>query len=280
MDCYNSLDGKGNAGELVISSRANPLFKSLFKLVHSSRERRKTGTTLLDGVHLITAYRKMIGAPEMLIATPAGLAHAEINAAFAHTENAKRVLFSEALFDELSPVETPSGILALISHCAIDTPKRAGVLLLEAIQDPGNLGAALRSAAAAGFTHALLSNTCADAWSPKTLRAGMGAHFVLAIEEHVDLAARMAEQQFRVFALSIHAEHNLFDTDLRGDVGLLFGNEGAGLSDQLETLADRRIFIPMRGDVESLNVAAAASICCFEKLRQERAAGVSKAGRS
>lgn len=264
----------GSAGGRVITSRANPLFKSLLKLADSARDRRKIGKTLLDGVHLITAYRNAIGEPEMLIATMAALTRSEVAAAFVGTGNAKRILFDEALFAELSPVETPSGILALIKRCSISAPKRRGVVLLEAIQDPGNLGSVLRSAAAAGFTHALLSTTCADAWSPKTLRAGMGAHFVLSIAEHVDLAARLVEKKLQVFALSLDAEQSLFDTDLCGDIGFMFGNEGAGLSAELETLAARRIFIPMHSGMESLNVAAAASICCFEKLRQERSIGV------
>lgn len=258
--------------ERVITSRANPLFKSLLKTAHSSRERRKTGRTLLDGAHLIAAYRAAVGEPEMLIASPRGLERGEIGAVFAVSLNAKRILFSDSLFDELSPVETPSGVLALIGRCAPSVAKRGSIVLLEAIQDPGNLGSVLRSAAAAGFVQAQLSDACADAWAPKTLRAGMGAHFALAIEEHVDLAQRLQSNTHTFFALSVDAQQSLFETDLQGDVGFLFGNEGAGLSRELEDLASQRIFIPMAGAIESLNVAAAASVCCFEKLRRDRAA--------
>lgn len=268
------------SGEGVISSRANPLFKSLHKIAHSARERRKSGKTLLDGVHLIDAYRAALGEPEMLIAAPTRLARAEIRAVFSRYGNAKRILMEEALFDELSPVETPSGVLALITRRSPEIKKRASAVLLEAIQDPGNLGTLLRSAAAAGFTHALLSSSCADAWAPKTLRAGMGAHFVLAIDEHVDLLRHLHDASGPVFALSVDGGQNLYECDLTGDVALLFGNEGAGLSAELEALATQRVFIPMAGAIESLNVAAAASICCFEKLRQDQRIGLARSRRA
>lgn len=258
------------SSQRAITSRSNPLFKSLVKLAHSARERRKNGTTLLDGVHLIEAYRAAAGEPAMLIASPQRLERPEIATLYSSPGNAVRILLDEPLFAELSPVETPSGILAVVDRPATKPAKAGSALLLEAIRDPGNLGAILRSAAAAGFSRIFLSHDCADVWAPKTLRAGMGAHFVLAIEEHVELAQRISSVAPKVFALSVDGEHDLFETDLGGELALLFGNEGAGLTRELEALAAKRLFIPMASATESLNVAAAVSICCFEKLRQER----------
>ena len=206
----------------------------------------------------------------MLITSPPHLARPDIATLYSAPGHAVCIFLDEPLFAELSPVETPSGILAVIERPAIKPAKGGSALLLEAIQDPGNLGAIFRSAAAAGFSRILVSHNCADAWAPKTLRAGMGAHFVLAIEEHVDLAARISSVAPKVFALSIDGEHDLFETDLSGELALLFGNEGAGLTRELEALAGKRLFIPMATATESLNVAAAVSVCCFEKLRQER----------
>lgn len=261
---------RASDSQRVISSRANPLFKSLLKLAHSARERRKSAKTLLDGVHLIDAYRAAVGAPHMLIASPMGLTRPEIATLYALCGDSIRITLDELLFDELSPVESPSGILAVIDRPTVKAAKAGSALMLEAIQDPGNLGAILRSAAAAGFSRVLLSHNCADAWAPKTLRAGMGAHFALAIEEHAELAQRLSSVAPKVFALSVDGEHDLFETDLTGELALLFGNEGAGLTRELEALAAKRLFIPMASATESLNVAAAVSICCFEKLRQER----------
>ena len=107
------------------------------------------------------------------------------------------------------------------------------------------------------------------AGSTQTLRAGMGAHFVIPIEERVELAARLVETPTPTCALTLDGAQSLYQTDLRGDVIFMFGNEGAGLSDALAALAGTRVSIPMRGAVESLNVAAAVSVCCFEKMRQE-----------
>lgn len=247
----------------VIRSRANPQFRSLLKIATSSRERRKTGKTLLDGEHLLQAYEQAIGAPELLIVTP------QTEHLTRRHGNVRSITLAELLFAELSPVETPSGVLALIDRPRLSEPSAGSMIALEAVQDPGNLGAILRSAAAAGFTRTLLSPACADAWAPKTLRAGMGAHFVIQIEERVALTARLSQTGLPLFALTLNATQQLYQTDLRGNVIFMFGNEGAGLSDELAALAMTRVSIPMRGAVESLNVAAAVSVCCFEKMRQE-----------
>jgi TrmH family RNA methyltransferase len=141
-------------------------------------------------------------------------------------------------------------------------------LLLEGVQDPGNLGSILRSAAAAGATHALLSRGCADAWSPRVLRAGMGAHFFLSITEHADIADFARTYAGQVVAMTPHAKRSLLELDLRPPTAFLLGNEGAGLSSALLQQADLTVSIPMPGGMESINVAAAAAVCLFERLRQ------------
>ena len=140
--------------------------------------------------------------------------------------------------------------------------------MLEDVQDPGNLGSILRSAAAAGVTEIYLSTGCVHAWSPRVLRAGMGAHFALQIHEGVDLAGLVANYPGKVFAAVRDAARSLYSVDLRGEVALLFGNEGAGLSAGLREAAQSQISIPMPGKAESLNVAAAAAVCLFERVRQ------------
>jgi TrmH family RNA methyltransferase len=143
-------------------------------------------------------------------------------------------------------------------------------LLLEDIQDPGNLGSMLRSAAAAGCDAVFLSQGCADAWSPKVLRAAMGGHFVLRIYERQDLPDVAKAFSGTLLATSLQAIHSLYDCDLRGNVAFLIGNEGAGLSADLLNRATQKISIPMPGKVESLNAAAATAICLFEAVRQRK----------
>jgi TrmH family RNA methyltransferase len=145
------------------------------------------------------------------------------------------------------------------------------VLALEDIQDPGNVGTLLRSAAAAGAGHVLLSQRCAFAWSPKVLRAAMGAHFVLDIFENVDLAALVAGAKVATLATSGYATQRLYDVDLRQPVAWLFGHEGQGVADDLLSMATHQVVIPHLGQIESLNVAACAAVCFFEQLRQGQA---------
>jgi TrmH family RNA methyltransferase len=144
------------------------------------------------------------------------------------------------------------------------------------VQDAGNVGAILRTAAAAGVPHVVLGKGCAGAWLPRVLRAGQGAHFSLRIREGIDLPAWLAERP-AVAAHSIATVARdgteIYRTDLRGPAAWLLGNEGAGLSPHLIQMAGRRITIPLATDTESLNVAAAAAVCLFEAVRQRRPAG-------
>ncbi len=263
----------------VITSRDHPLIKQLIKLEGSSQYRKKTHLTLLDGIHLIQIYSSTSGAPKNLIVSQSYIDDADnkrfINMFFGSTLSNKTIVISNALFREISPVKTPTGILALITIPEMPKKSASGKetlsVLLEAIQDPGNLGSILRSAAAANARDIYLSKQCTDAWSPKTLRAAMGAHFFLRIHETCDL--QVIAQQFSgaVIATSIQATKNLFEISLAGPIAFVFGNEGAGLSKEMIQACTENIAIPMPGKTESLNAAAAAAICFFEKVRQDRA---------
>jgi TrmH family RNA methyltransferase len=254
----------------LIRSRENPRFKTLRELATSTRERRKAGLALLDGAHLIAAYRASGSVPEQLILSESGMARPEA-AHFATDASAQGVLvLADALFNDIAQVATPTGIVALIRR------PRPGPLpdriercvMLENIQDAGNLGSILRSTAAAGIRTVLLSQGCAFPWSPKVLRAGMGAHFSLDLYDNADLAAAVPHLAGRLMCASGHARKSLYQTDLCGPLAWAFGNEGSGISPGLSALAAEQVRIPMAGNAESLNVAAAAAICLFEQVRQ------------
>ena len=254
-----------------ITSSDNPTVKLLHELATSSRERRKQGQTLLDGVHLVETWLTGVGVPRLLVVSESGCERAEIAALLCRVgEGPNSVMLSDTLFARVSPVDTPAGILALID---IPPAPAAGIgagscIVLDAIQDAGNLGTLLRTAAAAGVCDVLLGEGCAQAWSPKVLRAGMGAHLALAIHEHAALAQVLSGFAGEVIATSLDARESLYDLDLRRPVAWLFGNEGAGLSPEVAALATRRVRIPMPGATESLNVSAAAAVCLFEQVRQ------------
>jgi TrmH family RNA methyltransferase len=238
-----------------ITSRDNAIFKHLKKLAGSARERRKAGRTVLDGAHLLDACLATGRLPEMLVVAESAADDAEISSLSQRAGTAQKILLPDALFGEISPVDAP----ASPDFC----------LLLEDIQDPGNLGSILRSAAAAGVQVAWLSAGCADAWSPRVLRGGMGAHFVLPIVERASLLDIAASFSGQTLAACLSGE-SLYAMDLTGSVAFMIGNEGAGLSRQLIDAASGRFTIPMPGRVESLNAAAAAAICLFERVRQTK----------
>lgn len=256
-----------------IGSAANPRLKALRKLLHSSQERKRTGLSLLDGIHLVTAYCDNVGIPQQVAVSRSGLADPEIGTLLTKMPRVEPLVLSDGLFKQLSSVTTPTGILAVVK-----TPRPQPVpnaldacVMLEDIQDPGNLGSILRSAAAAGVRHVLLSERSAHAWSPRVLRAAMGAHFVLNIYEFVNLLDAARAFSGRVIATRQRAPRSVYDADLTGGIALLFGNEGAGLSRELLAAAHAVVAIPMPGKVESLNVAATAAVCLFERVRQLRA---------
>lgn len=250
-----------------ITSADNPQFKQLKKLASSARERRKAGQTLLDGVHLLHALADAAAQPELLVVREGAQETAEIGACLARYPQVPQLLLTPALFDAVAPVETPTGILALLAVVEPELRDYGCAVLLENIQDPGNLGSIIRTAAAAGCDAVFLSKGCAEAWSPKALRAGMGAHFTIHIHEQQELTE--AARRFpTVFATRLDAGHSLYDSELRGAVAFLFGNEGAGLSPELSACATQQVTIPMPGKVESLNVAAAVAVCLFERVRQ------------
>ena len=253
----------------LITSADNPRFRAVLKLQQSSRERRKAGRSLLDGAHLTAAYLRHVGTPEEIVVSASGLQNREV-AALIEESGSRPLVLSDGLFRELSSVTTPTGLIAVVQTPRPAAPPRVPgpCVMLEDIQDPGNVGSILRSAAAAGVDEVYLSASSVHAWSPRVLRAGMGAHFALRIYENVDLEAFVHSYPGTVFATTREAGLPVFAADLRGCAGLLFGNEGAGLTPTLQRLARQRISIPMPGNVESLNVAAAAAVCLFERVRQ------------
>jgi TrmH family RNA methyltransferase len=256
-----------------ISSRDNALFKRIARLASSARERREQGATLLDGTHLVAAHAAAGGVAEAMVAAESALARAEVRRLFDETPARARALLPDRLFAEIAQVVEPVGLLAVIrTPPPPPPPTRIGTcLLLDGIQDPGNLGSMLRTAAAAGVKHLFLSKGCVFAWSPKVLRAGQGAHFCLAIHEHVALVDVAHGFAGIVATTDVRAGVPLFEVDLRAPVAWIFGSEGAGVSPELAAAARLRVQIPMPGRAESLNVAAAAAVCLFEQVRQQRA---------
>jgi len=249
-----------------IVSRENPTFRMLQGLAQNSRDRRRGGQTLLDGEHLLEAATQSGVRPSLLVFAES-CPLAIVDQWLARLEPVQGISLPDGLFTQLSPVEAPTGILAVIDIPQPTAHAESAILLLENIQDPGNLGALLRVAAAAGVSQVYLSKGSAEAWSPKCMRGGQGAQFLLAIHEGADLVSVVTDFKGPIYAGLLGASQSLFALDLTGRVGFAFGNEGAGLSPALQQVC-QPFSIPMPGQVESLNVATAAAVCLFERVRQ------------
>ena len=250
-----------------ITSRDNPVFKYQKKLAENTRERRAEGKTLLDGVHLIESYCAAFGDPELII-IPEGKSSLEATQMMQHLEHVSSMMLPTLMFAELTPVTSSTGILAVIKTPQMAPPTEVKfALMLEDIQDPGNLGSMLRSALGAGVEAVYLSKGCTDAWSPKALRGGQGAQFYLPIMEGVNLLETIDQFAGNTYATTMQGE-SLYAQDFTQACAFLIGNEGAGLSANTLQAASHQISIPMHTHLESLNVAAAAAVCLFERARQ------------
>lgn len=263
-----------------ITSHENPYVKQLVKLQQSAQFRKKSGATVLDGIHLIQSYLSAFQEPtglKSIAISESGIKNKEIKLLLNTLLQKTRVNFvADSIFKKISPVKSPTGILACITTPDVDnqstpiTHNSDFCILLESIQDPGNLGTMIRSAAAANITAIYLSKDCVDIWSPRTLRAAMGAHFFLNIYADCNLIEIANLFQGQVLATSPHSPKTLYQSNLTQPTAFIFGNEGAGLSKEILQVADEIIAIPMPGKIESLNAAATVTVCLFEKVRQDQ----------
>lgn len=260
----------------VIRSWDNPRVRRWRKLATSRRARRSEHRALIEGVHLVSALLASRGRLEALLVGESALAQPGI-ASLLERAPVRPVVLSDSLFDSIADAESPVGIAAEIALPKVepDLATCAACVFLEGVQDAGNVGAILRSAAAFAIDDVVLGPGCADAWSPKALRAGMGAHFALRIGTRADLIEAFERFSGTIACTVVRDGLSIAQADLRGRVGWLFGGEGQGVSAGLASRATLKVTIPMPGGAESLNVAAAAAICFYERSCQigERAAG-------
>jgi TrmH family RNA methyltransferase len=243
----------------VLRSRDNPQVKRWAKLARESRLRRSEGRALIEGPHLLDAFLSRRLKPSAILATEAAMADAQI-ASLVATSGMAPVMLSEAAFKAIADAETPQGLAAEIP---IPSLRREGAwVFLEGVQDAGNVGAIVRSAAAFGAGAVILDRACADPWSPKVLRAGMGGHFALQVLQVDALESTLESFPGRLLCTVARGGEPLRKADLSGKLGWIFGNEARGVSPAAAEKAALRVTIPVQ--IDSLNVAAAAAVCLYE----------------
>jgi RNA methyltransferase, TrmH family len=251
---------------LHITSRDNPLLQRLRRLSQDGSAYRKLGQVWLEGEHLCMALMQRGGqATQAVCSDSAWQVHTLRELASAA---AKVAVVPDALFKTVSALESPSHMGFVIDlPRALALQADASSLVLDRVQDAGNVGSMLRSAAAMGFAQVLAIKGTAALWSPKVLRAGMGAHFALRLMEGLDEAALHA-LTVPLIATSSHAPLALPQADLPWPCAWVMGHEGQGVSAGLLQRCALQVRIPQPGGEESLNVAAAAAVCLYESARR------------
>lgn len=256
----------------AISSAANPTFRAWLRLATHPRAARRLGSALAEGLHLAqAALDTQTPIEAVLLRQGARSAEADRLADLALATGAAGYELAAHLFERVAPVEHGAGLMLVVAVAVHPLPVAAqhDLLYLDGIQDPGNVGTLLRTAAAAGIPEVLASPATAALWAPKTLRAGQGAHFRLRLHEQVAAQGLPATLAGPWFGADAHRAESLWTTAMpAGALGWVFGAEGTGLSRAAQAVCRRRVSIPIDSSAESLNVAAAAAVCLFERRRR------------
>jgi RNA methyltransferase, TrmH family len=256
----------------MLTSTQNPLIKQIKKL-QSPKEQRETQLFLLEGTHLIQEACAVNYPLQTVCCTPKWQEHHPELWSIVLERSSRVELVSEEAIRAIATTINPDGIVATAPRLALAQPPIPAnlTLVLATIQDPGNLGTIIRTAAAAGVDGLWVSHDSVDLDRPKVLRASAGQWFRLAMGVSDNLTALITDYQQRgvkIISTTSHTETSYWDVDLRSPTLILLGNEGAGLSADLAALADLQVKIPMSATVESLNVATAAALILYEVRRQ------------
>jgi RNA methyltransferase, TrmH family len=252
----------------VISAASNPLLKELRRLAHEPGAYRKLGRVWLEGDHLARALCARGGRAALAVITQTlWQTHGALRELAAQADEV--VLIDAALMAGISSLESPPPMGFVIDAPSADATLQAGVptVVLDRLQDAGNVGTILRSAAALGVRQVVAIKGTAALWSPKVLRAGMGAHFALHLVEGV-APEQLDALSVPLVATSSYAEAELHRLSLPQPCAWVFGHEGQGVAPELMQRCGLTVRIPQPGGEESLNVAAAAAICLYESARQ------------
>ncbi len=256
-----------------ITSNSNELIKKIHKYSKSQSERKKDSITILDGLHLLEEIFKVDDSNRLLyiFCTEKALQSLEINN-FLKSNNLEITLVTESIMNKISPTKTPQGILGIYNfpNRSILSKNATTVILLDRIADPGNLGTIIRTGVSMGADAFFCSTGCAQAWSPKVLRASQGAHFYTTIFTEFDLVNIKKVFDGEIFGAFLNLDaKSIYQTKFPKKIGFCFGNEGSGINSlEFDKYGDKKIFIPMSKGFESLNVAIASGICLSERKRQ------------
>jgi TrmH family RNA methyltransferase len=254
----------------MITSAQNPKLKLIRTLQGRAKERRETGAFLVEGVRLVEEAVNANWQIRFILfdETLNERGRSQVDGLISRGVDVEEI--STILMKSLSETESPQGILAVLNEFQLPIPESLDFILIpDKIRDPGNLGTLLRTAAAAGVQAVLLPPETTDAFAPKVLRSGMGAHFRLPIHsmtwDEINQVVKLAE--LHVFLADMNGQ-SCWETDLCQPLALVIGNEAEGANESAKQLANQIISVPMYGMMESLNAGVAGSVLIFEVIRQ------------
>lgn len=278
------MTNKSNQIQLIESTQ-NTLIKQIKSFqstgVRASKLRSETGLALIEGIHLVQSWidSNLKNQIETIIFSERTIDNIEIRTLIekiielnddSQFHKIKLVQISDSLINELSQLIDAPFLLGLVRVEQSDMPDyyRENLIILDGVQDAGNVGTILRTAAAAGYKQVICLKGTAQVWSPKVLRAGMGAHTALRIIEGIEFQDILKKLNVHIFSARLTDSSNLYslNEELKEPHAWVFGNEGSGVSQAVQDNS-KGIFIPQEKGVESLNVSAAAAICMFEARR-------------
>ena len=255
----------------MITSTSNQQMKNLSQLMKKAKARKEQGLFVVEGRKMFQevpkAWLRQVYASESFVQENESL-----------LADCAYEMVSDSVFKAVSDTQTPQGILCLVEQPSYGLSdllcgEKTHLLILESIQDPGNLGTMLRTGEGAGITGVIMNRTTVDLFNPKTIRSTMGSIYRVPVVVVDDFAATIQELKQRgvsLYAAHLRGEKQYDAFDYTGPTGFMIGNEGNGLSDEIAGLADTYIRIPMEGQVESLNAAISASLLMYECNRQRR----------
>lgn len=259
----------------MISSTSNQQIKNIQNLMKKAKERKKQNVFIVEGPKMcFEAPHKLLKAVYVSESFYKENRYAkELNSVEAVTE-----VVSDQVFKIISDTQTPQGIMAIVQMPEykledVINKEQPHILILESIQDPGNLGTMIRTGEGAGISGIIMNKTTVDIFNPKTVRATMGSLYRVPFfiaEDLTEAIAKLKENGIRLYAAHLKGKMSYDKPDYTKPCGFLIGNEGNGLSDEIADLADNYIKIPMAGKVESLNAAISATLLMYECSRQRR----------
>ncbi|ELC8456481.1 RNA methyltransferase [Clostridium perfringens] len=253
---------------LEIESKNNNLFKEIKKL-KEKKHRIKSNKYLIEGLRFVEEAIKSKVSIDSIIFTES-FKEKNPDLFLKINKNIKLIQMNEALLKQLCSTENPQGIVGVINMQNKELKSGELVVLVDKVQDPGNMGTIIRTAHAAGAAGIVMTKGTVDIYNDKTLRSTMGSIFYIPIveDDSLDFIKSLKKEGYKLVVSSLQGKNNFFEENLQGKVMIAVGNEGNGVSDEVYDIADIKVKIPMPGEAESLNVAVATSIMIYEKIRQ------------